>query len=260
MCSTAISEVAASVASDSGSHSALVSLIARCDGTLLTRLGTNLNIASSNIIEDVSSLADTLETRLPDFVSNARRHFRVIDKRLEMIEEEFDSMRKTLQSFVLQLGAAGFNCDPTDSCDAIRRFLKDCSGLPNSSIVITSADGKPDQLVREASNIMLGVDPGRSLVTHPALLVRGELNAVTITALGAVGEPVWGIVFEDVTCGFESEVIGWELASVSVPVTGNAVTVEVAVTPDGNDAAVVCATIAGALFRIHLKVSETLIV
>lgn len=199
-------------------------------GELLARLDANTTATVSRISAAALSCVGSLKPRVAAFVSNARRHARVVDKRLSMKVEELELAVKTLESFVQQSLAGDGSLEFTeDSIHSVAQILVEVlPGFPSFSVTLTSSPNAVLQAAYGASRITAEVDVSRSQVRHAPLLTSNDVNDVRISLLDRFNEPVYGLASEDVVCSLVDCTEGWEVSSVSVD--GNVVVVAVALT------------------------------
>lgn len=222
----------------------------------MTVLEANAVTAAAHVTADLLALIASVQQAVPASASNARRHARVADKRLEMKEEELGAAVKTLQSFLQQLLVASDDTleFTTDTLATILRLFEWLTGPTAVSTTLTSAGGNAAQVVAESSRIRNGIDSTRSKVSHAQWLARGEgtSNIVSIAAVDSAGEPVCDISPADLSVTFSSGSTGWSVPLVSVE--DNTVKLNLLLTPDCSEDTVMRVNSGVSAFTIPLKV------
>lgn len=232
-------------------------LASDCDDGMLARLEANTAGSCARITSAASGVVDALQRGVPVFVSNTRGHARVLDKRLEALEDEFGDTAKTLASFLHQSaagdGALGFT---EDSIDALTAIMDGLDVFMTESIMLTPpGSNAAHRCVRESSHMCVGIDPALCQVAHSPLLTRDSANVVDVEVFDVTGEPVCVMTPMDVVCTVKSDDIGWIVASVSVE--RSSLTLGVVLTADCGETAVVFVDIAGTTVPIPLQVRVT---
>lgn len=224
------------------------------DSDFTGRLDTHTAAATVNTVALVSYMVATVQSCVPAFASNARRHLRTADKRLLLKAEELDGAKKAFL-VLLQHATSGEDTDELlkELGDVIARSLDSLDGFSPTSTMLAFSCVETLEQISECSSIDIGIDVSRSSISHAPWLTRGERSNVVITVVDAVGEALPGLTAEDVCTSVDSDAVGWEVSSVSV--WSNYVSLWITLAPDCSDTVSVTARIVDTRFLIPLKVS-----
>lgn len=200
--------------------------------SLASRLEGNCALAAAHVTDAVTSLSQDVAQCVPVFVASARAHCDAVDKRLAMKAEALRDTIELLKAYVQQSFTAEQSFELLDdSAKGVKVLLEHTDELPDMSSVLTSA-GTNTAGVRltECTRVTAPSKPALAPGSNPPWFNRGQTTTMTSVFRDPDGEPLLGVLLDDLVCSFEDEDEGWEVRPLSIE--AGVLSVEVSLSAD----------------------------